>query len=299
MADYFRHTPDPERGWALAAMTGMLSFRLCQARPDPRPHRGAHGSDAVLPLVGLRRRPLRDGGADVAGAPSSPCGEEPRRTVRAAIARRWPGGSGAPPPLALVPPGGRGLLGHNNPPPHVPALSEVVHGLATASKSDLPALVASGSTCSTRRRAGRSSSSSPASCASASRRGWPRPRSRASATSRRTRSSMSGTGSSRLTGAVRLGRGPGPRPESRRPGAVPAADALAPARGGGLRQARCRRLHGRVEMGRHPPPGRLRPAPRRAARAPHLFAHRRGRLRRLSRTSSRRSTSRARSTASS
>ncbi len=26
MADYFRHTPDPERGWALAAMTGSLSF---------------------------------------------------------------------------------------------------------------------------------------------------------------------------------------------------------------------------------------------------------------------------------
>src|SRR3954469_14050704 len=27
MADYFRHTPDPERGWALAALTGVLSFR--------------------------------------------------------------------------------------------------------------------------------------------------------------------------------------------------------------------------------------------------------------------------------
>src|ERR687897_140581 len=27
MADYFAHTPDPERGWALAAMTGVLSFR--------------------------------------------------------------------------------------------------------------------------------------------------------------------------------------------------------------------------------------------------------------------------------
>src|SRR3954471_8054769 len=26
IADYFRHTPDPERGWALAAMTGSLSF---------------------------------------------------------------------------------------------------------------------------------------------------------------------------------------------------------------------------------------------------------------------------------
>lgn len=27
IADYFRHTPDPERGWALAALTGSLSFR--------------------------------------------------------------------------------------------------------------------------------------------------------------------------------------------------------------------------------------------------------------------------------
>ena len=29
--------------------------------------------------------------------------------------------------------------GHNNPPPHVPSLTEVVETLATASKSDLPA----------------------------------------------------------------------------------------------------------------------------------------------------------------
>ena len=27
MTDYFRHTPDPERGYALAALTGGLSFR--------------------------------------------------------------------------------------------------------------------------------------------------------------------------------------------------------------------------------------------------------------------------------
>src|ERR1700744_3211598 len=26
MTDYFRSTPDPERGWALAALTGALSF---------------------------------------------------------------------------------------------------------------------------------------------------------------------------------------------------------------------------------------------------------------------------------
>ena len=27
MIDYFRHTPDPDRGWALAAMTGVLMFK--------------------------------------------------------------------------------------------------------------------------------------------------------------------------------------------------------------------------------------------------------------------------------
>ena len=44
MADYFSHTPDPERGWALAFLTGSLSFRhakpglirgLIEARADP------------------------------------------------------------------------------------------------------------------------------------------------------------------------------------------------------------------------------------------------------------------------
>src|SRR5215213_7631652 len=44
MADYFSHTPDPERGWALAALTGSLSFRhakpglirgLAEERMDP------------------------------------------------------------------------------------------------------------------------------------------------------------------------------------------------------------------------------------------------------------------------
>ncbi|MBS7538521.1 cisplatin damage response ATP-dependent DNA ligase [Ancylobacter lacus] len=44
IADYFRHAPDPERGWALAALTGALSFRnakpgmirqLIAARTDP------------------------------------------------------------------------------------------------------------------------------------------------------------------------------------------------------------------------------------------------------------------------
>ncbi len=31
MTDYFRSTPDPERGWALAALTGALIVPACQA----------------------------------------------------------------------------------------------------------------------------------------------------------------------------------------------------------------------------------------------------------------------------
>src|SRR5215813_3114560 len=31
MIDYFRSTPDPERGWALAALTGVLSFPHAKA----------------------------------------------------------------------------------------------------------------------------------------------------------------------------------------------------------------------------------------------------------------------------
>ena len=31
IADYLRTTPDPERGWALAALTGVLSFKHAKA----------------------------------------------------------------------------------------------------------------------------------------------------------------------------------------------------------------------------------------------------------------------------
>src|SRR3954471_212694 len=31
MTDYFAHVPDPERGWALAALTGSLSFQYAKS----------------------------------------------------------------------------------------------------------------------------------------------------------------------------------------------------------------------------------------------------------------------------
>ena len=51
MRDYFRETPDPERGWALAALTGDLSFdaakpamirKAVEARVDPLLFRWSH-----------------------------------------------------------------------------------------------------------------------------------------------------------------------------------------------------------------------------------------------------------------
>ena len=44
MTDYFRSTPDPDRGWALAALTGALIVPARQAGRDPRADRRAHRS---------------------------------------------------------------------------------------------------------------------------------------------------------------------------------------------------------------------------------------------------------------
>ena len=53
MTDYFRTTPDPERGWALAALTGGLTFQ--HAKPgDPRADRRAQRPGAVRIVVRLR-----------------------------------------------------------------------------------------------------------------------------------------------------------------------------------------------------------------------------------------------------
>src|SRR4029453_8693024 len=46
MTDYFRTTPDPERGWALAALTGGLTFQ--HAKPGVIRALIAERSDPVL-----------------------------------------------------------------------------------------------------------------------------------------------------------------------------------------------------------------------------------------------------------
>ncbi|WP_019906076.1 cisplatin damage response ATP-dependent DNA ligase [Methylobacterium sp. 77] len=118
LQDYFAHAPDPERGYALAAMTGGLSFReakpamirgLVEARVDPV-------------LFALSHNYVGD--------------------LAETTALIWP--APAQNPLSLAEGGGDAAapIGHNNPPPHVPTLAEVVETLATVKKADLPARIA-------------------------------------------------------------------------------------------------------------------------------------------------------------
>jgi DNA ligase-1 len=112
MADYFARTPDPERGWALAFLTGSLSFQ--HAKPG-----------LIRGLIEARADPtLFYLSWDYVGDLSE------------TVALMWPRPSDVP--LTESAPG----IGHNNPPPHVPALSEVIAGLASTHKVDLPRLVA-------------------------------------------------------------------------------------------------------------------------------------------------------------
>ena len=113
IADYLRRTPDPERGLALAALTGALSFRhakpgiirgLIMERTDPL-------------LFRLSRDYVGDTSETVALMWRGPADPSPLR------------GDESAPSLSEGPDG--------------PLLSEVVRGLTQAGKAELPALIAS------------------------------------------------------------------------------------------------------------------------------------------------------------
>jgi DNA ligase-1 len=97
IANYLRSTPDPERGWALAALTGALAFR--QAKPSLLRTLVAERTDPVLFELSL----------DYVGDLSE------------TIALMWPAAAAEASP---------------------PALSEVIAGLASLGKAELPAQVA-------------------------------------------------------------------------------------------------------------------------------------------------------------
>ena len=93
IADYFRETPDPERGWALAALTGALSFRHAK----PGMIRGLIMERADPVLFGLSYDYVGD--------------------LAETVALMWPGEPRAN---------------------RVPPLSEIVEGLTSTAKLDLP-----------------------------------------------------------------------------------------------------------------------------------------------------------------
>ncbi|MFE1598815.1 cisplatin damage response ATP-dependent DNA ligase [Methylobacterium sp. ID0610] len=108
LQDFFAHTPDPDRGYALAAMTGALSFR--EAKPN-----------LIRGLVEERVDPV------LFRMSYHYVGDLAETT-----ALIWPAPEA---PQA-------GGIGHNNPPPSVPSLGEVVEALATIGKGELPARLA-------------------------------------------------------------------------------------------------------------------------------------------------------------
>lgn len=153
--DYFRHTPDPERGYALAAMTNALMFKeakpglirgLVEERTDPELFRMSYHyvGDLAETVALIWPAPGHDAARKVsesAALPPSPLqGGAGGGSVSAKISER-----NADTPTPTLPTRGREenvpSLGHNNPPPHVPTLTEVVETLSTTSKSDLPAKV--------------------------------------------------------------------------------------------------------------------------------------------------------------
>jgi DNA ligase-1 len=131
ITDYFRSTPDPERGWALAALTGELSFPY--AKPG-----------LIRSLIAERTDPLLfELSYDYVGDLSE------------TVALMWPAPlSSAPPvnvPSPLVGEGqGGGLVGlphkggrnNNDAPDEQLSLTTVVQTLATLGKAELPSRLA-------------------------------------------------------------------------------------------------------------------------------------------------------------
>src|SRR6185437_9326318 len=159
MTDYFRSTPDPERGWALAALTGALNFP--HAKPGLIRNLIAERTDPVLfelsydyvgdlsetialmwPKPNLSS-PARGGG----GLQSEPVGvsaatfeqasplhhASPKPTLRVGVLSSKAGGQGTPMPPPPLRGGGeeREL-----------SLTTVIETLATLGKAELPARLA-------------------------------------------------------------------------------------------------------------------------------------------------------------
>src|SRR6266481_2793579 len=142
LTNYFREVEDPDRGYALAALTGALSFKhakpglirdLIAARTDPvlfalsYDYVGDLSETVALMWPKTPPLPPRSGGEGLG------VGGGAANTEAAFPADRPPTPNPSPPRAMRVE---GGEIGHNNPPP--PTLSEVVTTLRTLGKTELP-----------------------------------------------------------------------------------------------------------------------------------------------------------------
>ena len=248
LTDYFRATPDPDRGYALAAITGALSFRhakpgiiraLIAERTDPVLFELSYDyvgdlSETVALMWPVYSLPRKGEGGGAKRAGWGCCSQAPH-----------PAACGRHPPRS-----GGGMK-------QAPTLSHVVTTLASLGKSELPGAARRLARCARRDR--------PLGAAEARHRraahrrvGAARQdrRRRARRQGRRTRSSWSGTGSRRPTRELFAwieGRAEKPvsvDPAPFRP--VMLSHAIEETDFAALDPAR---LHRRMEMGRHPRAG--------------------------------------------
>ncbi len=160
LASYFREVEDPDRGYALAALTGALSFKhakpglirdLITDRTDPvlfalsYDYVGDLSETVALmwPKSSSAPLPPRSGGVrgEQSSLSRSGVGGGAANTDAAVRADRPPTPDPSPPLASLAGGGERSVLGgnqagHNNPPP--PTLTEVVTTLRTLGKTELP-----------------------------------------------------------------------------------------------------------------------------------------------------------------
>ncbi|RJF68555.1 ATP-dependent DNA ligase [Rhodopseudomonas palustris] len=147
---YFREVEDPDRGYALAALTGALSFRhakpaliraLIAERTDPvlfemsYDYVGDLSETVALMWPSPTRTDTRSPPRDAASSPP-PCGEGSEVGVHSGSPSL---GRPHPSPLPQAGEGARSAAGkgHNNPPP--PTLTEIVTTLHSLGKAEMPA----------------------------------------------------------------------------------------------------------------------------------------------------------------